>query len=97
MNGQTSPGYVCACALTLLALATTAQAKTVYVSADGRGDFPCIQAAITAAKSGDVIVLRPGTFSGTGNTKVSVTGKALTLRSQDFNDLDTAARTIIDC
>ena len=35
--------------------------NTIYVDANGTGDYPTIQAAINAAANGDVIILIPGT------------------------------------
>jgi hypothetical protein len=56
------------------------------------GDFATIQAAIDAARGGDVIEVAPGTYSGTGNRDIDFRGKAITVRSTNG-----AAGTIIDC
>lgn len=55
---------------------TTLHAATLNVP----GTFATIRAAVTAANSGDTIVVAPGTYSGTGNFNVTVT-KNLTIRS----------------
>jgi hypothetical protein len=58
---------------TLLALAlitTTAMADTIFLEADGSGDFPTIQDALNAAASGDVIQLAPGIYTGPGNLRL---------------------------
>jgi len=84
-----------ACAL--LALATAAGAKTVYVSAEGKADYVSIRAAVEACKSGDTIVLEPGVYFGLGNQDITFSGKALTVRGQEPNDPAVVADTIIDC
>ena len=63
-------------------------AATIHVPAD----YPTIQAAITAAVSGDTIEISSGTFSGPGNVDIDTNGKNLTIRSALGPDL-----TIIDC
>ena len=50
--------------------ASTTVAATYVVTADGSGDFPTIQAAISAAINGDVIELTDGTFTGEGNRDI---------------------------
>lgn len=69
-------------ALVLIATAVSAGAETYLVLPDGSGDFPTIQAAVTAAAPGDRILLGSGTFRGAGNRDVDFQGKALTVRSQ---------------
>ncbi len=53
------------------------------VRPDGAGDFPTIQAAVTAAAPGDEIVLEDGTFTGPGNRDIDFGGKDLTVRSRN--------------
>ena len=55
-------------------------------------DYSTIQAAINAADSGDIVLLESGTYSGSGNTNLSFTGKSLTIRSKHG-----PAFTTIDC
>jgi hypothetical protein len=73
--------HIAGLALVLIA-AASAGADTYLVLPDGSGDFPTIQAAVTAAAPGDVILLGSGTFRGAGNRDVDFQGKALTVRSQ---------------
>jgi hypothetical protein len=64
-----------------------------YVTADGTGAYPTIQAAIDAAPDGSLIQLGDGTFSGPGNRDLDFGGKNLVLRSRSLNpDL-----CILDC
>jgi len=48
-------------------LAVSVPAATIYVDANGTGDYPTIQAAIDAAFDGDEVVIVPGTYTGEGN------------------------------
>ena len=75
------------------ALATLALAETYVVNPQGTGDFPTIQAAISAAMDGDVIELTDGVFTGQGNRDIGYWGKAITIRSQNGNP----SYCIIDC
>ncbi len=56
------------------------------------GDFPTVQAAISAADDGDVVIVDPGTWTGTVNTL----GKAITIRSTDPADPEVVAATVLD-
>ncbi len=53
-------------------------AATIHIPAD----YPTIQAGINAASSGDVIVIAPGVYSGSGNTNLLVDGKSLTITGE---------------
>ena len=68
-----------------LAWATSSDATSYTIKPDGSGDFPTIQAAITAVGNGDVIELSDGTFTGDGNRDLDFLGKAITVRSQSGN------------
>jgi hypothetical protein len=75
-----------------LFFAARASATEWHVLPDGTGDAPTIQAAITAAQPGDVVILEPGTFTGPGNRNVDFLGKAITVTSASGTET-----TIIDC
>ena len=59
--------------------------------------FATIAPAIAQAANGDVIVLKPTTYVGTGNRDLNFGGKAITIRSEDPADPDVVASTVIDC
>lgn len=80
-----------------LGVAEVAPARTIYVDANGTGDYPTIQAAIDAATDGDIIILQPGTYTGPGNRDITFKGKAITVRSIEPNDTNIVAGTVIDC
>lgn len=65
-----------------------ARAATLNVPAQ----YGTIQAAITAAQPGDVVLLADGTYTGAGNVALDFGGKSITVASQNG-----AAKTIIDC
>ncbi len=77
----------------MLSLIPPAIATVYTVLPDGSGDFPTIQAGVTAVINGDVLELGSGTFAGPGNRDVDYLGKAITIRSQSGNPND----CIIDC
>jgi len=60
----------------------------ILVSADGSGDYVCIQDAIDAAQSQDEIVLRAGVYSGDGNRDMVLAGKSITFRSEEERATD---------
>jgi hypothetical protein len=72
-------------ALSMARMSGSADATTYVIKADGSGDFPTIQAAITAVGNGDVLELSDGTFTGDGNRDLDFLGKAITVRSQGGN------------
>ncbi len=77
----------------VLGLASMAAAETFTLKADGSGDYPNIQAAISAAEDGDVIQLENGTYMGSGNRDISFQGKAIKLCSIS----NSPEYCIIDC
>ncbi len=69
---------------------------TIYVDANGTGDYPTIQAAINAAANGDEIILEPGAYTGSGNNNISYLGKAITVRSTNPYEQSVVDSTIVD-
>jgi len=84
-------------AAVLLLLLGVVHARVIYVANDGPADYSTIGDAVTAAQSGDTIVVLPGTYTGRKNRDLVLTGKALTIRGSDPNDSETVAATVIDC
>ncbi len=67
-------------AVFLCLAATCAAAATYRVNADGSGNFATIQAALSAAASGDVIIAGDGVHTGNA---LDFQGKAIVLRSEN--------------
>ncbi len=78
--------------ITVLALAVTAHADTIYVCWDGSGDYLTIQEGIDAAQDGDEVVVCDGTYTGPGNRDLDFAGKPITVRSEAGPE-----NCIIDC
>lgn len=76
----------------LVLSAMTAEATTWYVRQGGGGDAMNIQAGIDLASDGDVVVVGPGTYTGTGNYNIYFNGKNITLVSESG-----PVQTVIDC
>jgi len=55
-------------------------------------DYATIQEAIDAANHGDIVVIAPGTYTGSGNMDITFRGKELLVRSESGADT-----CIIDC
>ena len=61
--------------------ASPAHAATLYV---GPGEtYTTIQSAIDTAADGDVVIVRDGTYTGTGNRDIDFKGKAIHLKSEN--------------
>ena len=58
--------------------------------------YETIQKAVDDSSPGDVIIVPPGTYTGTGNRDITFRGKAITVQSEDPNNWDIVAATIID-
>jgi parallel beta-helix repeat protein len=58
--------------------------------------YETIQQAVDDSNNGDVIIVTPGTYTGTGNRDINFHGKAITVQSTDPNNWDIVASTIID-
>ncbi len=83
--------------LSLLVSTEIACAGILYVDANGVTGYPTIASAVDVASSGDTVVVRPGTYRGSGNTNVRIEDKSLTIRSTDPNDSAVVAATVVDC
>jgi len=70
---------------------TLAFATTWTVDDDGAADFATIQEAIDAASDGDEIIVMPGTYTGSGDWVIDLSGKAVWLHSSEGS-----ATTLID-
>lgn len=93
--------------LIVFTAASIAFAEVIYVDANSPNDpgtgtaadpFRRIQDAIDdeGTGSGDIIEIQPGVYTGPGNYNIDPNGFAITIRSQDPNDPDIVASTIID-
>ncbi len=77
----------------VLSFSLTASGATYVVDPFGTGDYPTIQAAVTASSPGDIVELTDGVFTGPGNRGVNYGTKAITVRSQSGNP----ETCIVDC
>lgn len=59
-----------------------AGAAVHVVKPDGTGDYPTIQTAIDHAVAGDTVLLKPGTYRGTGNRAIHLRGLDLVIRGE---------------
>ena len=66
--------------------------QNLYVGEDAPADFITIKAAINAAADGDTIIVRDGTYTGTGNCPIDPKGKAIVIKSENGPQ-----NCIIDC
>ena len=79
--------------LIILNYPSTSTATTWYITSDGLGTVPTIQAGIDLADTGDIVELADGTFTGEGNRDLDFLGKAITVRSASGNP----EACVIDC
>lgn len=89
--GRTIKGFIVILiiAVVFLLLPREAAAEAPYYVPD---DFATIQEALNTLSSGDTIIVRDGTYTGTGNRNLDFAGKALTLGSENG-----PGNCIIDC
>jgi len=66
--------------------------RTLTVDASGGGDYRTIQEALTAARSIDVVVIQPGTYTGPGNRNLAFANTSPTVMGAGSRD-----DTVIDC
>ena len=60
------------CTLTAASIAPWAAAATITVGPGGGWDYADLQSAVSAASSGDTVLIQPGTYTGTGSSVVSL-------------------------
>jgi hypothetical protein len=84
-------------ALVLLTVSGMLGAATLTVDSSGRGDYLTIQPAVDRTAPGDVVIINPGNYSGTGNRDIDLRGKAITIQGTAPEDPNVVAATIIDC
>ncbi|MBN2269813.1 MAG: right-handed parallel beta-helix repeat-containing protein [Sedimentisphaerales bacterium] len=97
MKWEISAKTCLAALLLALCLVLPAGATTITVDDDGPADFKNIQAAINDAYDGEVVEIKPGTYTGPGNYNIWFKGKAITVRGTNPEDFDVVAETVIDC
>jgi predicted outer membrane repeat protein len=78
------------------AVSVPIRAETYLVDDDGPAKFRTIQSAVDAARDGDVIIVNPGTYSGSGNRDIDLTGKGITIVGADPYDPVIVESTVID-
>ena len=80
-------------ALLFVSALLSASGRVAAATLNVPAQYATIQAAVTAAQSGDTVVVADGTYSGAGNRDIDFGGKGLTVRSASGDP----ARTVIDC
>ena len=79
-------------AFAIMARGNALAETTWYVDDNAPADFATIQEALDAASDTDTIIVRDGTYIGTGNRDIDFGGKAVHLRSENGPD-----NCVIDC
>ncbi len=87
---------LCVVAVLLISFGAV-EARTITVDAEGIADYRNIKAAVTAAVSGDTIVVGAGTYTGPGARDIVLAGKVVTIQSRDPDNAAVVAATVIDC
>ena len=83
--------------LILLVFTVPCSAGIIIVDDDGPADFNNVQSAIDDSNDGDIIVLFPGQYSGSGNRDIYFYGRAITVSSVAPEDEYIVSITIVDC
>jgi hypothetical protein len=83
--------------LVLLAVSSVLSGATLTVGGGDKGNYTTIQSAVDRASAGDVVVVNPGTYTGTGNRDIDLKGKAITIQGSAPEDPNIVATTIVDC
>jgi pectin methylesterase-like acyl-CoA thioesterase len=65
--------------LLVVSVASISWGRVITVDDDGPADFSTIQAAIDDAVDGDVVEVKPGTYTGEGNRDIDYKGKGITV------------------
>lgn len=78
--------------LFLAAFLASPLTASIHIKSDGSGDFPTIQAGISAAAWGDTVLLAEGIYTGVGNYNIYFDGKAIMVNSENG-----PVTTIVDC
>ena len=77
----------------VLVFTSVSLARIWYVTPEGTGDVPTIQAGVDSVAPGDTVLLADGIYTGTGNYDIVVPNKPILLMSETGNP----ANCIIDC
>lgn len=75
----------------------TVQAGTIFVDDDNVTGYRALGPAVQAARSGDTIVVAPGTYIAPTSCDIILAGKILTITGTNPRDPDVVAATVIDC
>jgi len=78
--------------ISVLGLTSAASASVITVDDSGGADYITIGEALAAAASGDMVLVKDGTYAGANNRQMDFGGKNIVLVSENG-----AATTIIDC